>query len=83
MIWEREADAYTATMETPAGEVSFHLTVERLSAQSWDWMVWQPGEPTTLARYGTAATAQEAMGGGGGGVGRSGHGVTEARGGVI
>jgi hypothetical protein len=61
MIWERDGDAYTATVETATGEVRFHLTVERLATQSWDWMVWQPGEPATLARYGTAATAQEAM----------------------
>jgi hypothetical protein len=61
MIWERNGDSYSAKVETPSGQVRYHLVVERLSPQKWDWTVWEPGEPPMLARYGTAATAQEAI----------------------
>jgi hypothetical protein len=61
MVWERNGDTFTATLETLAGKVRFDLTVKRASARSWDWTVWHAGKPPVLARYGTAPTAQVAM----------------------
>jgi hypothetical protein len=61
MIWERSGEAFHATVEAPSGEVRFRLVVERLPDQRWDWVVWRPEDPATLARHGTATSAQAAM----------------------
>jgi hypothetical protein len=61
MIWQRNDDTFTATVEAPAGGARFFLTVERLPLNSWDWTVWQAGRPGRLVHYGVAPTAREAM----------------------
>ena len=61
MLWERDGDTYNATASDPSGTVVFHLVVEAVPNGSWTWTVWRPGDPPTLARYGTAGTIQEAM----------------------
>jgi hypothetical protein len=61
IIWERSGEVFYATAEAPSGEIRFHLVVERLPDQRWDWVVWRPGEPAALARHGTATSAQAAM----------------------
>jgi hypothetical protein len=60
MFWERNGDTFTATAETLAENVRFHLAVERLSPRSWDWTVWQPGQQPRWPATGPP-TAQVAM----------------------
>jgi hypothetical protein len=40
MIWERNGEAYYATLERLSGEVLFHLIVEQTPDGAWDWAVW-------------------------------------------
>jgi hypothetical protein len=60
LIWERDGDAYYATVENSTGGVRFRLVVERMNG-SWDWTVWNPGYPAVSVRQGVADTVQEAM----------------------
>lgn len=60
MIWEREGEAYYATVTGPDGEAEFHLIVES-DDDSWHWAVWRPGEDQYAARHGAAHTVQDAM----------------------
>jgi hypothetical protein len=59
-LWERSGDMFSATVESPEGVIIFHLVVERLN-HHWDWAVWRPEEPVTMARQGVADSIQEAM----------------------
>jgi hypothetical protein len=61
MLWERDGDAFYADISDLSGTVSFRLAVEAAPDGSWTWTVWRPGDPPTLARYGIAGTAREAM----------------------
>lgn len=61
MLWERDGDTYNATVPDLSGAVVFRLVVEAASDGLWTWTVWRPGDPPRLARYGIAATVQEAM----------------------
>jgi hypothetical protein len=61
MLWERDSDTYDLTVRNLSGTVEFHLVVEAMPDGTWTWTVWRPGDPPRLARYGTAATAEQAM----------------------
>lgn len=60
LIWERNGDAYYATITDLDGEVLFHLGVEK-NGTGWEWIVWRPGETEQTARHGRAGTVQDAM----------------------
>ena len=60
VVWERDGDAYYATVEYPTGTVRFRLVVERMD-HAWDWTVWKPGNPEVSVRHGVADTVQDAM----------------------
>jgi hypothetical protein len=55
-----QGGTYHATVESPAGEVLYHFTVEQLD-HGWDWTVWVPGAPVSSAQHGRAGTVQGAM----------------------
>jgi hypothetical protein len=52
MIWERNGDSHTATVERSDGQVRYRLAVDRLCARTWDWTVWQPGQSAKLIHDG-------------------------------
>jgi hypothetical protein len=60
LIWERSGPAYYATVRGPSGDVRYRMEVEP-NGVFWSWTVWRPGESPGAARYGTTATAQEAL----------------------
>jgi hypothetical protein len=62
MFWERDGEAYHATVADAAGAVEFHLVVEVVPDGSWTWTIWRAGDPPRLTRYATSGTAEEAMG---------------------
>ncbi len=59
LIWEKSGDAFYARATERAGEVRFHLIVER-SGYHWDWAVWRPGESKSEARHGRTVTSYAA-----------------------
>jgi hypothetical protein len=60
LIWERDGDAYYATVENSTGGVRFRLVVERMNG-SWDWTVWNPAYSAVSVRQGVSNSVQEAM----------------------
>jgi hypothetical protein len=60
IVWERDGDAYYATVEDGAGGVRCRLVVEKMNG-SWDWSVWKPDSPEISARHGVANSVQDAM----------------------
>jgi hypothetical protein len=61
LVWERDGDAYYATVAGSGGTDEVHLAVEAVIDGSWTWTMWRAGYPPRLARYGIADTVQEAM----------------------
>ena len=59
LVWERDGNAYYATVTYPSGDPRFHLIVES-DGTRWDWNVWPPGDESG-AHHGHADTVQEAM----------------------
>jgi hypothetical protein len=60
LVWERDGDAYYATVENATGGVRYRLVVERMNG-SWDWTVWNPAYPAVSVRQGVSNSVQEAM----------------------
>jgi hypothetical protein len=60
VVWERDGEAYYASVEDGAGGVRLRLVVEKMNG-SWDWTVWKPDNPETSVRHGVSNIAQDAM----------------------
>jgi hypothetical protein len=58
-IWERDGDTYYARVDSDAA--IFHLIVEPLSPEAWDWQVWPQGAGARPAWHGITLTRQDAM----------------------
>jgi hypothetical protein len=61
MIWERSGECFYGAAYDAAGRVVWHLVVERLLDEGWDWTIWRPGDLRGTAERGTTKTIHEAM----------------------
>ena len=60
LVWEKDGEAFYASVTEPAGEMRFRLIVEN-TADGWNWAVWRPGKYGESVRHGRAATLHGAM----------------------
>ena len=60
IVWEKDGEAFYATVTDEAGRPQLHLIVER-DGSAWDWAVWRPGEDRAGARHGRTVTRHAAV----------------------
>ena len=60
MIWEKDGEGFYATINEPAGEILFHLTVEEYN-ERWDRAMWRPSQDQRTATHGLADAIEQAM----------------------
>lgn len=61
LIWEKSGECYFSAAHDSGGTIVWHLVVEPIPGEGWDWTIWRPGDlPGTTVR-GAAKTVHEAM----------------------